>query len=111
MLGGGGPAEAAGGGTSSSSSDSAERGRGAEGGGRMEGSSDSREGSTGSSGGGRTAALAHNGAFRSQTHHPGFFQHRAYSIRVVYSVKGEEESDRGAVHVSVRLIVLFFVHC
>jgi hypothetical protein len=95
-----------------SSSDSAERGRGAEGGGRMEGLSDSREGSAGSGGGGRTAALAHNGAFRSQTHHPGSFQHRAYSIRVVYSVKGEEESDgRGAVHVSVRLVVLFFVHC
>jgi hypothetical protein len=83
-----------------------------ESGGRAEGFLGSTEGGTGGGGGGRTVAIAHNGAFRPQTHHPGTCQYCADDIGFVYSVKGEEEGDRGgAVRISVHLGVLFFVYC
>jgi hypothetical protein len=72
----------------------------------------SREGGTGGGGGGRTAAIARSGALGPQTHHPSTCQYRADDIGFVYSVQGEEEGDGGgAVRISVRLIVLFFIHC
>jgi hypothetical protein len=107
-----------GGGAGSSGGDDAERSRRAEGGGstesggRVEGFLGSTEGGMGAGGSGRRAAIARNGAFRPQTHYPGTCRYCADDIGFVYSVKGEEEGDKGGtVWILVHLGVLFFGYC
>jgi hypothetical protein len=85
---------------------------GAESGGRMEGLLGSREGGIASGGSRGTEAVARNGALGPQTHHPCTCQYLTDYLWFVYLVKGEKEGNRGgAIHISVHLVILFFIHC